>query len=103
MLRGCDFFVSCDSVVPLKRDSNHLSSLPGIPLPLHRRTTFMRACPFNTNLSGLNWTSHWKQKAYQLAVVSGENDLDSGLVNAVITTVMPLFVRFFLHLLTNFQ
>ena len=34
-LRGCDFFVSCDSVVPLKRDSNHLSSLPGIPLPLH--------------------------------------------------------------------
>src|SRR5437016_14598724 len=34
-LRGCDFFLSCDSVVPLKRDSNHLSSLPGIPLPLH--------------------------------------------------------------------
>src|SRR5947208_1515352 len=34
-LRACDFFVSCDSVVPLKRDSNHLSSLPGIPLPLH--------------------------------------------------------------------
>src|SRR5437764_15175825 len=28
-------FVSCDSVAPLKRDSNHLSSLPGIPLPLH--------------------------------------------------------------------
>src|SRR5205809_3828510 len=26
---------NCDSVVPLKRDSNHLSSLPGIPLPLH--------------------------------------------------------------------
>src|SRR5438105_14108719 len=34
-LGSCDFFVSCDSVVPLKRDSNHLSSLPGIPLPLH--------------------------------------------------------------------
>ena len=33
--QSLDFFVSCDSVVPLKRDSNHLSSLPGIPLPLH--------------------------------------------------------------------
>src|SRR5438874_7229060 len=27
LLRGCDFFVSCDSVVPLKRDSSHLSLL----------------------------------------------------------------------------
>src|SRR5205807_8783852 len=33
--QSCDFFVSCDSVVPLKRDSNDLSSPPGIPLPLH--------------------------------------------------------------------
>src|SRR5256714_7746739 len=68
-LRGCDFFVSCDSFVPLKRDSNHLSFLPGIPLPLHAGLLSSRACrhlvSFNTNLSGVNWTSQWASKKHK--------------------------------------
>jgi len=67
-LRGCDFFVSCDSVVPLKAGLKSSLFLTRHSAAAPCRAIFIRACrhlvPFDTNLSGLNWTSHWgKQNA----------------------------------------
>src|SRR5207244_6047925 len=67
-LGSCDFFVSCDSVVPLKRDSNHLSSLPGIPLPLH--AGLLSCVPAGTWFHSTRtclayWTSQWTSKKHK--------------------------------------